>query len=117
MLRRRHSLEDLAAKKWSMLLPPNFQFPWDDIWDSSRARKEAMLLWQVCYQAVVVNVWRGRISSHVDQSCSLCEEPKAETILHRFWSYPFSQQLWSFSIALLGYLGKLPADQLWPPPD
>jgi hypothetical protein len=27
MLRRRHLLEDLAAKKWSMLLPPNFQFP------------------------------------------------------------------------------------------
>jgi hypothetical protein len=74
-----------------------------------------MLLWQVYHQAVAVNVWRGQISSLIDQSCPLCEVPEAETVFHRFWRCPFSQQLWSFSIALLGYLGKLPADQMWPP--
>jgi hypothetical protein len=60
-LRKRHLIEDLATRKWHMILPPKFKFAWDDTWKTQRARKEAMLIWQMWYKAVVVNVWKGHI--------------------------------------------------------
>jgi hypothetical protein len=55
-------VEDLAQKKWHLLLPPKFKFEWTENWDWKRARKETMLVWQLWYKVVAVNVWRGRIS-------------------------------------------------------
>jgi hypothetical protein len=32
-------VEDLATKKWKLILPARFQFAWEDNWESTRARK------------------------------------------------------------------------------
>jgi hypothetical protein len=51
-----------------------------------KARKEAMLIWQLWHKVVAVNMWRGCISTQVNQLCPMCDSGEKETVLHRFWS-------------------------------
>jgi hypothetical protein len=101
LLRKRHATDDLATKKWHLILPGRFQFQWNDAWDTTRSRKEAMLIWQLWHKVVAVNAWRGKISPHIDQSCLMCSTRDKETTLHRFWSCDYSQHLWTFRTMLL----------------
>jgi hypothetical protein len=61
-------------------------------------------------------VWRGHISNAINQEYTLCNCHEKETILHRFWSYDFTQGLWRYSTALLNRLAKHPTS-LWDTPD
>jgi hypothetical protein len=106
LLRACYNTPDLAATRWNLILPPRFQFAWGDAWTSERARKEAMLIWQLWHKAVAVNVWRGKISNQVDKCCPMCSTNEDETVLHRFWSCEDSQQLWTFSTNLLNRLAE-----------
>jgi hypothetical protein len=115
LLRHQYLKENLATKKWNMILPTKFQFVWSDTWDMVRARKEAMLIWQMWHKAVAVNAWRGRISPQIDQSYPLCPSPKKETVLYRFWSCDTSQQLWTYSNVLLNLLAHSHDQQSWSP--
>jgi hypothetical protein len=55
LLYTRHPVENLATKKWKLILPTRFQFAWADNWESIRARKETMLVWQLWHKAVAIN--------------------------------------------------------------
>jgi hypothetical protein len=99
-------MEDLAQKKWRLLLPPKFQFKWTENWDSKRARKEAMLVWQLWHKVVAVNVWRGRILQQIDQLCPMCNSAERETVLHRFWSCDAAQELWNHATNILNHLAN-----------
>jgi hypothetical protein len=79
-------------------------FFWSEIWDTERARKESGLLWRCAHRAVAVNVWRGRISRTIVLDCPVCTTREAESIEHRFWSCPASQQVWMVYISLLRIL-------------
>jgi hypothetical protein len=117
MLHSRHAPPDIATTKWNLVLPPDFQFRWGDVWDTKQAQKEAGLLWQLWHRAIAVNVWRGKISHMIVTTCPMCLQGAEETIFHRFWNCPCSQHVWSYTTVLLNLLER-PTDQTqWSIPD
>jgi hypothetical protein len=76
-----------------------------------------MLIWQMWHKAVAINMWRGRISPHINQLCPMYEDGEKETVLHRFWSYEASQVLWSHATAILNHLMGPRTQQNWSTPD
>jgi hypothetical protein len=48
-----------------------------------------MLIWLMWNQGVSVNAWRHRINAEFQGDCCFFLPSAKETILHRFWSYPF----------------------------
>jgi hypothetical protein len=61
-------------------------------------------MWQLWHKAVVVNVWRGRISANVDKSCPMCQESADESIIHCFWACLSAQAIWTQATYVLGIL-------------
>jgi hypothetical protein len=100
-LSQRHTLPQLVETKWNLILPPTFEFKWNDVWDPERARKEATLIWQLWHKVVAVNVWCGKISDAIVRTCPMCDLDVDESILHQFWSCPCSQKVWQYTTALL----------------
>jgi hypothetical protein len=117
LLRGRHTPPDHVATKWNLILPPNFSFNWQEVWDPKRARKEAYLLWQLWHKANPVNIWRGCISHAVNLGYPMCLIGVEESVMHRFWSCDTSQQLWLFTTRLLNHLASPTAPLTWTMPD
>jgi hypothetical protein len=103
----------LTATKWNVIFPPDFKFQWAEVWDTERARKEATLLWQLWHRAIVVNVWCTKISIAIDTTCPMCDLEAAETVLHRFWTCPCSQQTWAYTNELLKMFVSTAHQQVW----
>ena len=117
LLRKRHPLLQLAAKKWGQMLLANFRFWWTNIWDHERQRKEAGLIWQVQHKAVAVKVWRGTINNHIDTSCLMCGFGQDEMVLHRFWDCTSSQQVWYSITPLLKHFANPYSSTAWDLPN
>lgn len=60
MLCKRHPPLMMTRDKLQLLLPLNFKFKWNNVWDP---KKEARFLWQLWHEAVAVNLWRITISN------------------------------------------------------
>jgi hypothetical protein len=117
LLRKRQPPLQLARRKWSPTLPDDFKFRWSTIWDHERQKKEVGLMWQIWHKAVVVNVWRGKISPNIDVSCTVCDSGQDETVLHRFWDCIASQQVWYAVTCLLKHLAAPTTNDGWNLPD
>jgi hypothetical protein len=101
LLRNPHPPLQLVGDKWALVLPVDFKFNWNRVWSAERARKEANLIWQLWHRAIEVNMWRGKISAHIDRSCPMCDTGKEESVVHKFWSCESAQILWRFTTDFL----------------
>jgi hypothetical protein len=77
------------------------------VWTSERVGKEAFLMWQICHKGIAVNEWRGKISIHIDKTCSICDSGSTESVAHRFWDCNQAQEAWSFAIQVVNRVGDI----------
>jgi hypothetical protein len=108
ILHNRHFLLVLAATKWKLILPLDFSFQWNDVWDIEYAQKEVGLIWQLWHKAIAIYLWHGKVSPTIDTICPMYDTREDESILHRFWSCTWSQGAWQYTTALLNKLEPPP---------
>nr|PNR58296.1 hypothetical protein PHYPA_005291 [Physcomitrium patens] len=101
---QRHTLQLFYGRTDRFQWDPG-RFRWKDhdgfnVWDK-RTRKEAGLLWLVWHCAVAVNILRGRMNVNVAQSCPVCAEGIAETMIHTFWECSAANRVWKWGSSTL----------------
>jgi hypothetical protein len=97
LLRAKRASLDLVASCWHLILPPNFQFTWEEVWDNERkqgshAHLAALAQSRCCYRMV------GKFFAWINKLCTMCNKSVEEFVLHKFWSYNTAQKLWVYSI-------------------
>ena len=70
---------------------PSTSPKWNTIWHKAKAQKEAAFLYSVIHKALVVNEWRSKISTKIDQSCPHCGPWSVESVEHKFYNCPLAQ--------------------------
>jgi hypothetical protein len=109
-------LEQGMVEKWAPASPASFTPKWMEIWNRRRPRKDAGFLWSIYHGAVTTNVWRAKISTTIDPSCTYCNISTTETLLHRFYHCPKTTHAWLYAMSLLYRYVGVHTDQAgcWP---